>query len=84
MENQLLEALGGGLTNFTYVKSDGTLREAQGTTNPEIAADMGDRDLEYMKTALANVGAQESGVVRYFDVKANGLRSFKVATAQLK
>lgn len=50
---------------FTYEKADGTLRKAKGT-------------LKDVQSLIKGTGTENYKTVRYFDVKANGFRSFKV------
>ena len=76
----LLEALKNGIVSFEYRKSDGSIRSALGTTNPnfdpELAAynkmmeEREDDDLRmpHPKPLL---------VINYWDCEANGWRSFK-------
>lgn len=55
-----------GVVRFAYEKADGTLRRAAGTLN-----DTADR--------IKGAGRPDDGqTLRYFDVEANGWRSFKV------
>lgn len=70
--NDLKNALAEGVTVFQYLKKDGTIREARGTTNLEIIKAEG----------YAFKGSQRpapEGVTVYWDLDAHGWRSFVTA-----
>ena len=54
-----------GVVTFTYEKADGSLRKAKGT-------------LKDVQNLIKGTGTENYKTVRYFDVDANGFRSFKV------
>ncbi len=63
---RLTKRMRAGVVRFAYEKADGTLRRAAGTLN-----DTADR--------IKGTGRPDDGqTLRYFDVEANGWRSFKV------
>jgi hypothetical protein len=62
---KLKKQLNAGLANFTYIKKDGTLRQATGTTNSEFFNYTRKTDRSY--SAL---------YVRYFDTEKNNFRQF--------
>lgn len=53
-----------GIVTFTYEKTDGSLRKAKGT-------------LKDVQNLIKGTGSENYKTVRYFDVDANGFRSFK-------
>lgn len=53
------------VVTFTYKKVDGTLRKAKGT-------------LEGVQSLIKGTGKENFKTVRYFDIEANGFRSFKI------
>jgi len=54
-----------GIVTFAYEKADGSLRRATGT-------------LKDVQSLIKGTGSENYKTVRYFDVDANGFRSFKV------
>ncbi|WP_293666551.1 SH3 beta-barrel fold-containing protein [uncultured Parabacteroides sp.] len=54
-----------GIVTFAYEKADGSLRKAKGT-------------LKDVQNLIKGTGSENYKTVRYFDVDANGFRSFKV------
>lgn len=61
-----------GITEFSYVKKNGKVRHAVGTTNPQI-----------LKTESAipsgrgfSINAETKDWTAYYDMEANGWRSF--------
>lgn len=54
-----------GIVTFAYEKADGSLRRAKGT-------------LKDVQSLIKGTGSENYKTVRYFDVDANGFRSFKV------
>ena len=69
-EEAIKERLTSGSVHFTYLKKDGTEREAYGTRNPGIIND-------YNATPSGN-GTEKTRVITYYDLNSNGWRSFKV------
>ena len=65
----LREALKKGIVHFAYYKKDGTLREAIGTRNLEIAGKEVGYTIPSPKTGNTNENA-------YFDLTRNAWRSF--------
>ena len=53
------------IVTFAYEKADGSLRKAKGT-------------LKDISNLIKGTGSENYKTVRYFDVEANGFRSFKV------
>lgn len=53
------------VVTFTYEKVDGSLRKAKGT-------------LKDVQSLIKGTGTPNYNTIRYFDVEANGFRSFKV------
>lgn len=53
------------IVTFAYEKADGSLRKAKGT-------------LKDVSNLIKGTGSENYKTVRYFDVEANGFRSFKV------
>lgn len=70
--NNILTKLAGGVTAFRYLKKDGTIREARGTTNIEIIRAEG---YEFKGPQRPPV----EGVTVYWDMDAHGWRSFITA-----
>lgn len=54
-----------GIVTFAYEKSDGSLRKAKGT-------------LKDVQSLIKGTGSENYKTVKYFDIEANGFRSFKV------
>ena len=54
-----------GIVTFASEKADGSLRRAKGT-------------LKDVQSLIKGTGSENYKTVRYFDVDANGFRSFKV------
>ena len=76
----LLEALKNGIVSFEYRKSDGSIRSALGTTNPNFDPELA----AYNKMMEERKGGEEGLahskpllVINYWDCEANGWRSFK-------
>ncbi|MEG1290246.1 MAG: SH3 beta-barrel fold-containing protein [Bacteroidales bacterium] len=63
---RLSKRLHKGIVSFCYEKADGTLRKAKGTLKEVQHLIKGTASTENVKT------------IRYFDVEANGFRSFKI------
>lgn len=64
----LIESLAEGVTSFKYRKADGSVREANGTTNMTLIP-------EAMRPATAV--STDGPAISYFDTEANGWRSFR-------
>lgn len=54
-----------GIVAFAYEKADGSLRKAKGT-------------LKDIQNLIKGTGKENYKTVRYFDVEADGFRSFKI------
>lgn len=54
-----------GIVTFAYEKADGSLRKAKGT-------------LKNIENLIKGTGSENFKTVCYFDIDANGFRSFKV------
>ena len=61
MVEKLKTAMAEGPVKFTYLKKDGSTREAIGTRNPQILEEVG---YEYKGN-----GVEKSGVVSYWDME---------------
>ena len=55
---------------FSYLKKDGTVREAYGTRNTNIIN-------EYNASPRGN-SSEKDGVITYYDIEFEGWRSFKI------
>lgn len=62
---RLTKKMRNGIVTFAYEKADGSLRKAKGT-------------LKDIESLIKGTGTENYKTVRYFDVDANGFRSFKV------
>lgn len=62
---RLTRQMHNGIVLFAYEKADGTLRKVKGT-------------LKDVQNFVKGTGAENYKTVRYYDVEANGFRSFKV------
>ena len=68
MINQLKEKLASGVAHFIYVKKNGEVREAWGTTNPSLSA----------KHINGNgVSREVYKTTAYFDIEKGGWRSLR-------
>ena len=73
---ELKEALKRGKVDFKFTKKDGTIRSAQGTTNPEIISEfitVEDSDQRESKTHKE----KPTDMVVYFDLEKKQFRSFR-------
>lgn len=62
---RLTRKMHNGVVMFAYEKADGSLRKAKGT-------------LKDVQNLIKGTGSENYKTVRYFDIEANGFRSFKV------
>lgn len=62
---RLSKRMSSGVVSFCYEKTDGTLRKAKGTL----------KEVEHL---IKGTGTTIYSTVRYFDVEADGFRSFKI------
>lgn len=62
-----------GIVEFKFTKKDGTVREAKGTTNPDIIS-------EYVEPIASDKPKRDVKIsdnsTRYFDIDSKGWRSF--------
>ena len=62
-----------GIVEFKFAKKDGTVREAKGTTNPDIIS-------EYVEQNVSDKPKRDIKIsdnsTRYFDIDNKGWRSF--------
>ena len=68
MIQQLKEQLRTGIAHFIYIKKDGTIREAWGTTNATLA---------YKYTNGRGVSREIYSTTAYFDIEKSAWRSFR-------
>ena len=69
-EEGIKRILASGDVYFSYLKKDGTVREAYGTRNTNIIN-------EYNASPKGN-SAEKNGVITYYDIEFEGWRSFKI------
>ena len=73
MINNFRKRLSEGIVEFKYTKKDGTIREAKGTTNPDIIS-------EFVEQIASDKPKREMKIsessTRYFDIETKGWRSF--------
>lgn len=62
---RLTKKMRNGIVKFAYEKVDGTVRKASGT-------------LQNIESLIKGTGITTVSTVRYFDIAANGFRSFKI------
>lgn len=65
---QIKETLKDGIVEFQYTKKDGSVRDAKGTRNTGL--------LEHYGATPNGNGTEKEGVITYYDIDANGWRSF--------
>ena len=68
MIESLKEKLRNGVAHFLYIKKDGTIREAWGTTNSALA---------YKYTNGRGVSREVYSTTAYFDIEKSAWRSFR-------
>ena len=71
MIENLKTKLANGVAHFVYLKKDGTVREAWGTTKSELAA---------AKTNGRGVSRELYKTTAYYDIEQGGWRSFRWET----
>ena len=69
-EEAIKERLASGDVYFSYLKKDGTVREAYGTRDTNIIN-------EYNAAPKGN-SSEKDGVITYYDIEFEGWRSFKI------
>lgn len=62
------KAMANGVVCFKYMKKDGTIREAKGTTNPKTVS------ANYV--VKGGVGPSKAGYISYWDMDKNNWRCF--------
>jgi hypothetical protein len=68
---ELKEQLKQGIVEFSYTKKDGSIRLAHGTTKTEII-----KEYNAEPKGTSDTKSLNDSVVRYFDIDAQGWRSF--------
>ena len=69
-DEAIIERFASGDVYFSYLKKDGTVREAYGTRNTNIIN-------EYNASPKGN-SSEKDGVITYYDIEFEGWRSFKI------
>jgi len=68
---ELINALAEGqAVQFSFIKKDGSLREALGTLKPEL----------YLDNMPKGTGKERKGIITFFDLELNEWRSLKETT----
>ena len=75
--DQLRKALNQGVVNFTFIKKDGTLRHARGTTSPHLIPT--DNTPKGARTPSVQA-LYEQQVVTFYDIDKKGWRSMQIST----
>ena len=75
--SELRTALNEGVVLFEFVKKDGTLRHARGTTSPDLIPT---DNMPQNKCTPAQHAAFERQVVTYYDIDKKGWRSMRIDT----
>ena len=75
--SDLRTALNEGVVLFEFVKKDGTLRHARGTTSPDLIPT---DNMPQNKRTPAQLAAFERQVVTYYDIDKKGWRSMRIDT----
>ena len=74
----LLQALGAGIVTFCYRKTDGTIRYATGTLNPDCEKRLAAWLDSHVTGSYPHRGNENTeGVYTYWDTEAGGWRSFR-------
>jgi len=74
---QLRKALYEGIVIFEFVKKDGTLRQARGTTNPDLVPN---DDTPKGKRTPMQQAAYERQTVAFYDIDKKAWRSMRIDT----
>ena len=75
--DELRQALNEGIVRFEFIKKDGTLRYARGTTNPDIISS---DDTPQGKRTAQQKAAYDSQTVAFYDIDKKGWRSMRIDT----
>ena len=75
--NDLRNALREGVVLFVFVKKDGSLREARGTTCPDLVPS---DDTPKNKRTPLQQAAYDRTVVTFYDIDSKGWRSMRIDT----
>jgi hypothetical protein len=75
--NDLRNALNEGVVLFQFIKKDGSLREARGTTN-DLLVPLG--DMPKGKRTPEEQAKYDSATVAFYDINAKGWRSMRIDT----
>ena len=75
--DELRQALNEGIVRFEFIKKDGTLRYARGTTNPDIISS---DDMPQGKRTEQQKAAYDSQTVAFYDIDKKGWRSMRIDT----
>lgn len=65
--NDFKKALHEGIVNFTYIKKDGSTREAKGTLQQKFIT---------VSSSITNTRSKPDNIIAYWDLDKNGWRSF--------
>ena len=75
--NDLRKALNEGIVIFEFVKKDGTLRHARGTTNPDLIPT---DNMPQGKRTPQEQALYDRTVVTFYDIDKKGWRSMRIDT----
>ena len=75
--NDLRKALNEGIVLFEFIKKDGTLRHARGTTSPDIIAT---DDMPKGARTPEQQAAYQRQTVAFYDIDKKGWRSMRIDT----
>ena len=75
--NDLRTALNEGVVLFEFIKRDGTLRHARGTTSPDLIPT---ENIPQNKRSPQQQAAFERQVVTFYDIDRKGWRSMRIDT----
>ena len=75
--NDLRNALREGVVHFEFIKKDGTLRHARGTTSPDLIPS---DDTPQNKRTPLQQAAYDRTVVTFYDIDSKGWRSMRIDT----
>ena len=75
--NDLRKALNEGIVIFEFVKKDGTLRHARGTTNPDLIPT---DNMPQGKRTPQEQALYNRTVVTFYDIDRKGWRSMRIDT----
>ena len=75
--DELRQALHEGIVRFEFIKKDGTLRYARGTTNPDIISS---DDMPQGKRTAQQKAAYDRQTVAFYDIDKKAWRSMRIDT----